>query len=134
LLFLLIHQLSDSRRLAWILHRLNPFVFPGALYAYPDPSPSPPHRHHPKLSRELTVDQIHEALHEAASGRMQGVLRVTDEALVSRDIIGDPHSPIVESASTLLPDDWVDKIVAWYDNESGFQHERSTSPRSWTSS
>jgi glyceraldehyde-3-phosphate dehydrogenase type I len=73
-----------------------------------------------KLSRDVSVDQIHESLHEAASGRMKGVLRVTDEALVSRDIIGDPHSSIVDSASTLLLHDNVVKIVAWYDNEWGY--------------
>jgi glyceraldehyde-3-phosphate dehydrogenase type I len=73
-----------------------------------------------KLSRDVTVDQIHESLQEAASGRMKGILRVTDEALVSRDIIGDPHSSIVDSASTLLLHDNVVKIVAWYDNEWGY--------------
>jgi glyceraldehyde-3-phosphate dehydrogenase type I len=73
-----------------------------------------------KLSRDVTVDQIHKALEEAATGRMKGVLRVTDEALVSRDIIGDPHSSIVDSASTLLLHDNVVKIVAWYDNEWGY--------------
>jgi glyceraldehyde-3-phosphate dehydrogenase type I len=73
-----------------------------------------------KLSRDVTVGQIHESLQEAASGRMKGILRVTDEALVSRDIIGDPHSSIVDSASTLLLHDNVVKIVAWYDNEWGY--------------
>ncbi len=48
---------------------------------------------------------------------MQGELRVTDEALVSRDIIGDPHSSIVDSESTILLRDKVIKIVSWYDNE-----------------
>ncbi|HEY5889656.1 MAG TPA: type I glyceraldehyde-3-phosphate dehydrogenase [Acidimicrobiia bacterium] len=73
-----------------------------------------------KLNRGTTVEEIHEALSDAASGRMKGVLRVTDEALVSRDIIGDPHSSIVDSASTLLLQDDVVKIVAWYDNEWGY--------------
>ncbi len=73
-----------------------------------------------KLNQKVTVDQIHEALLEAATGRMKGVLRVTDEALVSRDIIGDPHSSIVDSASTLLLQDNVVKIVSWYDNEWGY--------------
>lgn len=43
---------------------------------------------------------------------MQGELRVTDEALVSRDIIGDPHSSIVDSDSTiLLPDGDQDRVL-----------------------
>jgi glyceraldehyde 3-phosphate dehydrogenase len=51
---------------------------------------------------------------------MEGVLRVTNQALVSRDIIGDPHSAIVDTESTLLLGEDVVKIVAWYDNEWGF--------------
>lgn len=72
------------------------------------------------LTRDVTVDEVHSALLDAASARMKGVLRVTDDALVSRDIIGDPHSSIVDSASTLLLRGNVVKIVAWYDNEWGY--------------
>lgn len=72
------------------------------------------------LSQPATVDQIHGALEEAAAGRMKGILRIADEELVSRDIIGDPHSSIVDSVSTILLGDKVVKIVAWYDNEWGY--------------
>ena len=72
------------------------------------------------LRREVTVEEVHAALSEAAEGRMKGVLRLTDEALVSRDIIGDPHSSIVDAESTLLLQGNVIKIVAWYDNEWGY--------------
>lgn len=72
------------------------------------------------LRREVTVEEVHAALTEAAEGRMKGVLRLTDEALVSRDIIGDPHSSIVDAESTLLLQGNVIKIVAWYDNEWGY--------------
>ncbi len=73
-----------------------------------------------KLNQDVTIEQIHDALLDVAAGRMKGVLRVTDEALVSRDIIGDPHSSIVDSGSTLLLQDNVVKIVSWYDNEWGY--------------
>jgi glyceraldehyde 3-phosphate dehydrogenase len=72
------------------------------------------------LSRDVTVEEVHSALAEAADGRMKGVLRLTDEALVSRDIIGDPHSSIVDTLSTMLLQDNVVKIVSWYDNEWGY--------------
>ena len=72
------------------------------------------------LSREVTVDEVHQALADAAEGRMKGVLRLTEEELVSRDIIGDPHSSIVDTASTLLLNGNVIKLVAWYDNEWGY--------------
>jgi len=72
------------------------------------------------LSREVTVDEVHQALADAAEGRMKGVLRLTEEELVSRDIIGDPHSSIVDTPSTLLLNGNVIKLVAWYDNEWGY--------------
>ncbi|HLU31439.1 MAG TPA: type I glyceraldehyde-3-phosphate dehydrogenase [Acidimicrobiia bacterium] len=72
------------------------------------------------LSRGVTVEEVHAALAEAAGGRMQGVLRLTDEALVSRDIIGDPHSSVVDTLSTMLLRNDVVKIVSWYDNEWGY--------------
>jgi glyceraldehyde 3-phosphate dehydrogenase len=72
------------------------------------------------LGRSVTVDEVHGALVEAAEGSMRGVLRVTEEALVSRDIIGDPHSSIIDSLSTTLLGDRVVKLVAWYDNEWGY--------------
>ncbi len=72
------------------------------------------------LEMEVTVEAVHEALQQAAAGRMKGVLRVTEEALVSRDIIGDPHSSIVDAESTIVLRDRVVKIVAWYDNEWGY--------------
>ncbi len=72
------------------------------------------------LERNVTVDEVHAAFHEAASARMRGVLRVTDEALVSRDVIGDPHSSIVDSQSTMVLRGNVVKVVSWYDNEWGY--------------
>lgn len=72
------------------------------------------------LEQDVTLDQIHDAFETAASGPMKGVLRVTDEALVSRDIIGDPHSSIVDSLSTMILRDNVVKVVSWYDNEWGY--------------
>jgi glyceraldehyde 3-phosphate dehydrogenase len=51
---------------------------------------------------------------------MKRVLRVTEEALVSRDIIGDPHSSIVDAESTMVLRGNVVKVVSWYDNEWGY--------------
>lgn len=73
-----------------------------------------------RLSVDTSIDEVHAALAEAAEGRMRGVLRLTDEALVSRDIIGDPHSSIVDTESTMLLAGNVVKIVSWYDNEWGY--------------
>ena len=72
------------------------------------------------LQRDVTIDEVHAALEEAAAGPMHRILRVTDEALVSRDIIGDPHSSIVDSELTMLLAGNVLKVVSWYDNEWGY--------------
>jgi glyceraldehyde 3-phosphate dehydrogenase len=73
------------------------------------------------LERSTTIAEIHAVL-EAAAGRppLAGILRVSDEALVSRDIIGDPHSSIVDRESTQLLDGRLAKLLAWYDNEWGY--------------
>ena len=72
------------------------------------------------LRAGVAVDDVVGALSEAAEGAMYGVLRVTDEALVSRDIIGDPHSSIVDAESTMMLGDRIVKVVSWYDNEWGY--------------
>ena len=51
---------------------------------------------------------------------LKGILRVADEALVSRDILGDTHSAIVDRDSTMVLRSRVAKILVWYDNEWGY--------------
>jgi len=71
------------------------------------------------LERDATADEINAAIKAAAEGPMAGVLRYTDEPLVSSDIVGDPHSSIFDSALTMAMGRKV-KVVSWYDNEWGF--------------
>jgi glyceraldehyde 3-phosphate dehydrogenase len=73
------------------------------------------------LEKDVTVEQVNEALREASKKPpLQNILRVTDEALVSQDIIGDPHSSIVDTQSTMILNNRIVKILAWYDNEWGY--------------
>jgi len=73
------------------------------------------------LKSSVTADSVNQELREASfQKRLRGILRVTDEALVSRDIIGDPHSSIVDAESTMVLRDHVVKVLAWYDNEWGY--------------
>jgi len=73
------------------------------------------------LRTSVTAEQVNQALVEASrEARFAGILRVSEEALVSRDIIGDPHSSIVDSESTLVLRERVAKVLAWYDNEWGY--------------
>jgi glyceraldehyde 3-phosphate dehydrogenase len=73
------------------------------------------------VGRGVTVDEVNDALRRAAAEpRFQGILRVTDEALVSQDIVGDTHSSIVDAESTMVLRDRVVKVLSWYDNEWGY--------------
>ncbi|HUF79405.1 MAG TPA: type I glyceraldehyde-3-phosphate dehydrogenase [Thermoanaerobaculia bacterium] len=72
------------------------------------------------LVRAATVDEVHAALREASSKPpLQGILRISDEDLVSRDIIGDTHSSVVSARDTMALGRMV-KVLAWYDNEWGY--------------
>ena len=71
----------------------------------------------------LTPDQINAALKAAAEGPMKGILDYTEDAIVSTDIIGDPHSSIVDGLSTMvIGDGRMAKVISWYDNEWGYSN------------
>ena len=71
------------------------------------------------LNKEVTKDDIRGAMLEYARGPMQGILEVTDEALVSTDLKGSNSSSIFSAMDTLVLGNMV-KVVAWYDNEWGY--------------
>ena len=71
------------------------------------------------LSREATVEQINEVYKTASDGALNGILRYTDEPLVSSDIVTDPASCIFDSGLTRVMGNEV-KVVGWYDNEWGY--------------
>ncbi len=75
------------------------------------------------LNRSVTVEEVNTALVEASkTERYSGILAVTDEQLVSSDIIGRPESAIVDSLCTQVVDGDMLKIFAWYDNEWGYSN------------
>ncbi len=71
------------------------------------------------LKKEVTVEEINAAMKEAAEGSLKGIMEYTDEPLVSADIIGNDHSTIFDSLSTMANGKLV-KVVGWYDNEWGY--------------
>lgn len=72
-------------------------------------------------SRQVTVEEVNEALKKAASEPYyQGILAVTDELLVSSDFIGNSHSAVVDLSLTNVVGGNLLKVVAWYDNEWGY--------------
>lgn len=73
--------------------------------------------------RSVTPEQVNRAFRKAAAvPRWKGILAVTDEALVSRDFLMDPHSAIVDLPLTKVVDGNLVKVVAWYDNEWGYSN------------
>lgn len=75
-----------------------------------------------ELKREVTKDEINSALKKASEGELKGVLQYTEEPIVSRDIIGNSNSAIVDGLSTMVMGGKGNliKVLTWYDNEWGF--------------
>ncbi|WP_411816489.1 type I glyceraldehyde-3-phosphate dehydrogenase [Hyphococcus sp. DH-69] len=71
-------------------------------------------------SRDTTVEEINNAIVEAADGKLKGVLGYTDKPLVSSDFNHDPHSSTFALPQTQIIDGKLVRILTWYDNEWGF--------------
>jgi glyceraldehyde 3-phosphate dehydrogenase len=73
--------------------------------------------------RDTTVEEVNEILKKAAvEDRWKGIFDITEESLVSTDIIGDPHASIADLQMTRVVDGNMVKVLAWYDNETGYAH------------
>ena len=74
------------------------------------------------LKKAATVEEINAAFKRAAaSGPLKGVLRYTEDPIVSSDIVGDPHSSIFDAGLTMSLGKMV-KVLSWYDNEWGYSN------------
>ena len=72
------------------------------------------------LSKATSKDEVNARFKEYAAGPMKGILRCSEEELVSHDFIGDPHSSIIDLPNTNVIGGKIVKVLSWYDNESGF--------------
>src|SRR5207249_8464422 len=73
--------------------------------------------------RETSVEEVNEAFKaKADQGDLAGILRYTEDPLVSTDIVGDPFSSIVDGGLTAVIDGTLVKVVSWYDNEWGYSN------------
>ncbi|EHN10844.1 NAD-dependent glyceraldehyde-3-phosphate dehydrogenase [Patulibacter medicamentivorans] len=75
-----------------------------------------------EAERETTVEEVNAALKAAAEGPLKGILEYTEDPIVSSDIVGNPHSSIVDAQLTAVIDGTLVKIVSWYDNEWGYSN------------
>ena len=72
------------------------------------------------VDRAITVEQVNAAFKAASEGELKGILKYTEEELVSVDYIGNPHSCILDAKCTNVVDGLLLKVSGWYDNEWGY--------------
>jgi len=72
------------------------------------------------LKKKATVEEVNKAYLDASAGSLKGLLQYCTEPLVSVDFKGSPYSAIFDSLSTMVMDDTMVKVLAWYDNEWGY--------------
>lgn len=70
-------------------------------------------------SRPVTADEVKDAYRSAADGPLKGILRYTEDEIVSSDIVGDTHSAIFDAGMLVVNGSQV-KLSGWYDNEWGY--------------
>ena len=76
-----------------------------------------------EAARETSVEEVNEALRAAATdGPLSPYLEYTEDPIVSRDIVGNPASSIVDGPLTAVMDGTMVKVVSWYDNEWGYSN------------
>ncbi|AYO31272.1 MAG: hypothetical protein PWR06_2075 [Thermoanaerobacteraceae bacterium] len=72
------------------------------------------------VERPTSKEEVNNMFKEASRGRLKGILDYTEEPLVSTDFLKNPHSSIIDGISTMVIDDMIVKVLAWYDNEYGY--------------
>ena len=75
-----------------------------------------------ELEKETTAEEINAAVKAAADGPMKGIVEYNEDAIVSSDIITNPHSAVFDSQATMVLGGTgrSAKVFAWYDNEWGY--------------
>lgn len=72
------------------------------------------------LEQEVTIEKVNQAFREASESSLEGILEYSEEEIVSSDIVGNPASSIFDALSTMLMENNMVKVLAWYDNEWGY--------------
>jgi glyceraldehyde 3-phosphate dehydrogenase len=72
------------------------------------------------LKKEVTPETINKAIEEAAGGKLEGIIQYSEEELVSIDFQSSPYSAIFDAPLTNVVGGKMAKVIAWYDNESGY--------------
>jgi glyceraldehyde 3-phosphate dehydrogenase (phosphorylating) len=76
-----------------------------------------------EVSRPVSAEEVNEAFAEKAdSGPLEGILKYNEDPIVSTDIIRAPYSSIFDAPLTMVIDEKLVKVIAWYDNEWGYSN------------
>jgi glyceraldehyde 3-phosphate dehydrogenase len=82
--------------------------------------------------RATSVEEVNQAMKEAAAGPMKGILAYNTDPLVSIDFNHDAHSSIFDATLTKVIDGTLVKVCAWYDNEWGFSNRMIDTTLAWS--
>ncbi len=74
------------------------------------------------LEKDTTADEVNAAMKKYAAGPMKGILEYCEDPIVSIDVVGNPHSSVFDSLSTMMLGKRMVKVIAWYDNEWGYSY------------
>ena len=72
--------------------------------------------------KETTVEDVNQAFENSSKGFLKNIIQVTNEQLVSSDIVGNPHSAIIQTELTKVVGGNLVKVIGWYDNEWGYSN------------
>jgi len=75
------------------------------------------------LEKPTTMEEINKAVKQASETTMKGIVAYTQDAVVSSDFMGDPHTCIYDATAGIMLNDHFVKLVAWYDNEWGYSNK-----------
>ena len=73
-----------------------------------------------EVDKDVTIEDVNNAMKEASEGRMKGILGYCTDPVVSSDIIGTSYSSVFDSLLTMIVDKRIVKAISWYDNEWGY--------------
>ena len=75
-----------------------------------------------ETGKPVTKEQVNGVLKEKAEGELKGIMNYSEEPLVSADYRGDPASLTIDALSTMVIENNMVKVLAWYDNEWGYSN------------
>lgn len=74
-----------------------------------------------EVTKKASIETVNDAFKKAARSSFKGLIEYTEDPLVSSDVIGNPHSAVIDALSTQVEGNLV-KVLAWYDNEFGYSN------------